>query len=370
LVQSVQARLTQRALTRAYHHWSYHTAVQVKAKARRHHTTQQQGQLARFKARLATMAVQRVARVLVSHWTAWAFHAWRRTTNHDKYHATMLQLSSRHARVHLLTRSLHTWQRNVRTWRTLARMMHTMKHAVMHRRWACWCRHAALHRARRRSLTVVLARYGTANLGLYWRGWCAEFRREQKEQTTRARHTSSALLFWRQHHVRKYVHTWHRHARDAARARQHLRLCLRRMASLALRRCFVQWRTTMKDRQDGRHWLKRLLVAKSKQHQRHTLRHWHRWQLAEKTHMTQLRRALAHVLHRRARHCYSAWQRNAHDQKRLRRLSVKIVARLRHRRVACTWRQWQRSTQVALRRTSSLSRVVRRAWRRQVIIHV
>ena len=106
LVQSVQARLTQRALTRAYHHWSYHTAVQVKAKARRHHTTQQQGQLARFKARLATMAMQRVARVLVSHWTKWAFHAWRRTTDHDKYHATMLRLSSRHARVHLLTRSL------------------------------------------------------------------------------------------------------------------------------------------------------------------------------------------------------------------------------------------------------------------------
>jgi len=208
--------LTQRALTRAYHHWSYHTAVQGKAKARRHHTTQQQGQLARFKARLATMAVQRVARVLVSHWTKWAFHAWRR---------------------------------NVRTWRRLARMLHTMQHAVMHRRWACWCRHAALHRARRRSLAVVLARYGTANLGLYWRGWCAElaeFRREQQEHTTRARQTSSALLFWRQHHVRKYVHTWHRHARDAARARQHLRLCLRRMASLALRRCFVQWRSTMK----------------------------------------------------------------------------------------------------------------------------
>ena len=33
---------------------------------------------------------------------------------------------------------------------------------------------------------------------------------------------------------------------------------------------------------------------------------------------------------------------------------------------ASTWRQWQRSTQVALRRTSSLSRVVRRAWRRRV----
>ena len=159
-MQSVHARLTQRCLARAYSHWSHHTAAAAKEKAQqwRLHTTHQVDQMARLKARLRTMAVQRMARLLVSHRTTHAFRAWQRTTNQDKHHATMVRWSSKYARVHVLTRRLHTWHRHVRWWRTVTGMMRRMKHAALHRRWRCWCRFATRQRARRVSLTTVLGR--------------------------------------------------------------------------------------------------------------------------------------------------------------------------------------------------------------------